>query len=213
MSRFLSIGTVKGKDAFVVERVVGKEELSRMFEYRVDLSFRAWRLQGQGHPRNQCDGWHGDARRRRRSLFQRLHHPVLLSGPGPYPGIQVGVGLPIPDTLSPWIWFLTRTSTCAIFQQKKILEVIEEIFDRVSELKSVDLKVNGETETRDYNVQYRETDFNFFSRIDGAGWPLLLLQPRRRQTQSWSLSTPRIPIPCCPGARSPLLRGTMHDAA
>ncbi|WP_418316688.1 type VI secretion system Vgr family protein [Piscinibacter sakaiensis] len=165
MSRFLSIGTVKGKDAFVVERIVGKEELSRLFEYRLDLvsehgDYKAKDILGTNATVGMELPGGVDAR-----YFNGYVTRFSFQGQVRTAAYKSGVGFKYQLTLSPWMWFLNRTSTCAIFQQKKILDVIQEIFDRVSELKSVEIKVSGESETRDYNVQYRETDFNFVNRL------------------------------------------------
>ena len=64
----------------------------------------------------------------------------------------------------PWLWFLTRTADCRIFQNKKVPDIIQKIF---KDLGSPDFKLRlyGDFATRDYCVQYRETDFNFVSRL------------------------------------------------
>jgi type VI secretion system secreted protein VgrG len=64
----------------------------------------------------------------------------------------------------PWLWFLTRTADCRIFQNQKVPDIIQKIF---TDLKFHDFKLRlyGEFEPRDYCVQYRETDFNFVSRL------------------------------------------------
>jgi type VI secretion system secreted protein VgrG len=64
----------------------------------------------------------------------------------------------------PWLWFLTRTADCRIFQSQKVPDIIQKIF---SDLKFHDfeLRLYGNYTPRDYCVQYRETDFNFVSRL------------------------------------------------
>lgn len=64
----------------------------------------------------------------------------------------------------PWLWFLTRTADCRIFQKKTVPVIIKEIF---KELGYTDIKdsLSGSYPERDYCVQYRETDFNFVSRL------------------------------------------------
>jgi type VI secretion system secreted protein VgrG len=64
----------------------------------------------------------------------------------------------------PWLWFLTRTSDCRIFQEMKVPEIIEQIFDKYDK-KAVQNRLNGTYRKREYCVQYRETDFNFVSRL------------------------------------------------
>lgn len=67
-------------------------------------------------------------------------------------------------TLVPWLWFLTRTADCRIFQEKSIPEIIKEVF---RDHGFTDFKASlGETyPKREYCVQYRETDFDFVSRM------------------------------------------------
>ncbi len=165
MSRLLQIGTVKGDGAFVVERIVGKEDISRMFEYRVDLlsehsDYKAKDILGT----NATVGVELPGSSDIRYLNGYITRFSVL-GQVRTPAFKGNVGFKYQIVMSPWIWFLTRTSTCAIFQQKKILDVIEEVLGRVAELKSLEIKGSIDTELRDYNVQYRETDFNFFSRL------------------------------------------------
>ncbi len=68
-------------------------------------------------------------------------------------------------TLSPWLWFLTRTSDCRIFQKMKAPDIIVQIFrDKGFTDFSVE-GLHGTYAEREYCVQYRETDFNFVSRL------------------------------------------------
>ncbi len=61
----------------------------------------------------------------------------------------------------PKLWLLTRTTQSRIYQQKTIPQIIKDV------LSSVDfsLEVQGDFQPRNYCVQYRETDFNFVSRL------------------------------------------------
>jgi type VI secretion system secreted protein VgrG len=65
----------------------------------------------------------------------------------------------------PWLWFLTRTTDCRIFQDKSVPEIIEQIF---KDLGFADFDISGVKGAHpkwEYCVQYRETDFNFVSRL------------------------------------------------
>ena len=64
----------------------------------------------------------------------------------------------------PWIWFLTRTSDCRVFQDKTVIDVIKEIFSQhgFSDFKD---STKHSYKPRDYCVQYQETDFAFVSRL------------------------------------------------
>ena len=67
-------------------------------------------------------------------------------------------------TVYPWLWFLTRTSDCRIFQNKSVPEIIKEVFKDFQYALFED-KTSGTYRTWEYCVQYRETDFNFISRL------------------------------------------------
>ena len=64
----------------------------------------------------------------------------------------------------PWLWFLTRTADCRIFQNKKAPDIIQAIFKDLG-FSDFSLRLHGSFVERDYCVQYRETDFNFVSRL------------------------------------------------
>jgi type VI secretion system secreted protein VgrG len=64
----------------------------------------------------------------------------------------------------PWLWFLTRTADCRIFQEMKVPDIVQKIFaDHPTN--DVKVELTGSYKTRTYCVQYRETDFNFVSRL------------------------------------------------
>jgi type VI secretion system secreted protein VgrG len=67
-------------------------------------------------------------------------------------------------TIVPWLWFLTRTSNCRIFQNKSVVDIVQKVckddgFDQI------ELRLKGNYTAWEYCVQYRETDFNFVSRL------------------------------------------------
>jgi len=66
--------------------------------------------------------------------------------------------------LRPWLWFLTRTSNCRIFQELSVPDIIKKVFEdnKFSDFK---LELSNTYKPRNYCVQYRETDFNFVSRL------------------------------------------------
>ena len=67
-------------------------------------------------------------------------------------------------TVSAWLWFLTRTADCKIFQEKTAPEIIKEVFGD-HKMAIFEDGLTGSYAKRDYCVQYRETDFAFVSRI------------------------------------------------
>jgi type VI secretion system secreted protein VgrG len=67
-------------------------------------------------------------------------------------------------TVRPWLWFLTRSANCRIFQFQSVPEIIKQVFtdQGFSDFKD---KLGASYAAREYCVQYRETDFNFVSRL------------------------------------------------
>ena len=66
-------------------------------------------------------------------------------------------------TLRPWAWLLTRSADLRIFQEMTAPDIIKEIFGEYTST-FVD-ELSGTYAARTYCVQYRETDFNFVSRL------------------------------------------------
>ena len=64
----------------------------------------------------------------------------------------------------PWLWMLTRTADCRIFQGKTVPEILAEVFSGHG-FNDFSNQLSVEYAKRDYCVQYRETDFNFVSRL------------------------------------------------
>ena len=67
-------------------------------------------------------------------------------------------------TVVPWLWFLTRTADCRVFQNMTAVQIVQEIF-REHGFTDFDDALGGQYRTRTYCVQYRETDFDFVSRL------------------------------------------------
>ena len=65
----------------------------------------------------------------------------------------------------PWLWFLTQTADCRIFQNKTVPQIIEQIFGDLGFSDFETNEIQGDHKTWEYCVQYRETDFNFVSRL------------------------------------------------
>jgi len=65
----------------------------------------------------------------------------------------------------PWLWFLTLAADCRIFQGRTVPEIFEEVAKQ-HKFSDYHLQLkNKPYPTLDYCVQYRETDFNFISRL------------------------------------------------
>jgi type VI secretion system secreted protein VgrG len=67
-------------------------------------------------------------------------------------------------TLRPWLWFLTQTADCRTFLNKTVPDIVQEVC-RQAGFTDVRLSLSGSYDPLEYCVQFRETDFNFVSRL------------------------------------------------
>ena len=76
--------------------------------------------------------------------------------------------------LVPQIWLLTHRYNCRIFQNKAVGDIITDVLDAAGvPADRYSITLQGAHETREYCVQYRETDYNFIARLmeeEGIRW-------------------------------------------
>jgi type VI secretion system secreted protein VgrG len=152
----IAITTPLGKDVLLLRGFSGSEAISQLFHFDLDLlsendSIKFQDVVGKNvtlHV-NAADG----SKRHFNGFISRFSQ-----------GAQDGRLTAYRAQFVPWLWFLTRTADCRIFQNQKAPDIIKKIF---SDLKFHDfeLRLFGAYTPRDYCVQYRETDFNFVSRL------------------------------------------------
>ena len=158
--RPFAVNTSLGEDVLVFYRMVASEQLGRLFEYELELlsersDLQAVDLLGTNMTvRMQLPKVRGGGTRYFNGFVTRFSYLGIR-------GVRYGV---YSVTLSPWLWFLTCTADCRIFQNKKVPDIIQELFE---EHGIADFKValSGEYRPWEYCVQYRETDFNFLNRL------------------------------------------------
>jgi type VI secretion system secreted protein VgrG len=161
--RMLEISTALGASAFVVQRFSGHEELGRLYEYQLELlaerdDITAEQILGT-NATVALEIEQGKGSR----YFNGYVTRFTVQGKVRTPAYKSGEGYLYMLTLSPGLWFMTRSSDSRIFSDKPIHGVIMEKLAADSLMKS-SIKAT-DTETRNYIVQYRETDFNFVSRL------------------------------------------------
>ncbi|KAI1695673.1 hypothetical protein Ddc_21099 [Ditylenchus destructor] len=74
--------------------------------------------------------------------------------------------------LKPWLWLLTRTSDCRIFQEMSVPDIVKQVFED-HPVARYEFKLLRPYRSWNYCVQYRETDFNFVARLlehEGIYW-------------------------------------------
>jgi type VI secretion system secreted protein VgrG len=161
--RMLEISTKAGTNAFVVQRFSGHEELGRLYEYQLELlsergDITAEQLLGTNATVALEIGQGLDPR-----YFNGYVTRFIVQGQVRTPAFKSNEGFLYLITLSPGLWFMTRASDSKIFSEKSIGDVIMEKLSADTLMTSTNKA--SDTETRNYIVQYRETDFNFISRL------------------------------------------------
>ena len=134
----------------------GTEEMGRLFHYDLDLVSPKEDLSLDdvlGHPASvELDLPNGGVR----YFHGYVTHFSLTGRRGGYATYTM--------QLRPWLWFLTRTADCRIFQNKTVPEILKEVF-REHGFSDFTDSLSGTYRKWEYCVQYRETDFNFVSRL------------------------------------------------
>ena len=67
-------------------------------------------------------------------------------------------------TLVPKLWLLTRSAELRIFQNLNVPDIVKKVLDEYG-ITDYELRLQGSYVKREYCVQYRETHFNFISRL------------------------------------------------
>ena len=156
MDRVMDIATPLGEDVLLFHGMRAREELGRLSEYHLDL------LSADGEI--DVDAILGknvtiklalpdDSTRYFNGYVTRFAQGELHGRYYQYTA-----------TVHPWLWFLTRTSDCRIFQEMTVPDIIKKVF---ADHGTADFKLELTSTYRKwtYCVQYRETDFNFVSRL------------------------------------------------
>ena len=156
MARLFELTTPLGKDALLFRALRGREELSRLSDFDlVALSLDRAIVPGA------LLGKDVSVKIELRSGGVRhLHGYVTRFAQGAMHGRYYQYRLRV----RPWLWFLTRTADCRIFQDKTPPEIIKEVFAD-HKVAVYEEHLTGTYLKREYCVQYRETDFAFVSRL------------------------------------------------
>jgi type VI secretion system secreted protein VgrG len=155
--RLLSADTPLGADVLLLTGFRGREELSRPFRYTLEFrseddALSPQDIVGKGvtwtvrPPDDEPRHFHGVVTRfaagRRHALGLRNYRAEVV----------------------PWPWLLTRTTDCRIFQRKDVKAILKDVFERFG-FKDYAFNLRGSYAEREYCVQYRETAFQFVSRL------------------------------------------------
>jgi type VI secretion system secreted protein VgrG len=153
--RVLTVTTPLGPNVFTLADLSGREEISRLFSFRLDLLSE----NGNDAPLDRLVG-------------QPATVELALPGGGSrfFNGIASRVSQGARGArftsyraeIVPHLWLLTRTQQSRIFANRTVPEIVRQV---LGDRSNVEMRLVGNYQARDYCVQYRESDFDFVSRL------------------------------------------------
>ena len=166
-SAFLSMTSSLGRDTLVPTRLDAEEAISTPFALRVEmLSAEA------GIDPNRLLNAPICVTLRRSSGVTRHFHGIVraFQATGTAPRQMWGYAA----EAVPKLWFLGQTEDCRVFENKTTRAIVETLFGDAG-VSDVDFRLYGDAagggKTREYTVQYNETDLAFAARLmEEEGW-------------------------------------------
>ncbi|MDH5354103.1 MAG: type VI secretion system tip protein VgrG [Gammaproteobacteria bacterium] len=154
-NRLLSISSPLGKDELLLTGFKGMESISNLFEFKIDVLSKNHALSP-----DQLIG---------KRVNLTVHDDQMTTFNGYisqfiYGEVKADNLRVYQLTMVPWLWFLSKTSNHRIFQNKSTKEIVERLFQDAG-FKDYDYKAAACTSEREYCVQYKESDFDFVSRL------------------------------------------------
>ena len=169
--RLLKLTTPLGADKLLVLGYTGSETISGLFEFTLDLAAPrnefpdVSKLIGKGATLaiNASQGGQFDVEGKRVihgiiNQFAEVGRLNVAQDPSATEYLRFSA------TLAPWLWNLTQAADCRIFQDKTVPEILEAVF-KARGFNDFRSDLTGAHAAHTYCVQYRETDFNFVSRL------------------------------------------------
>jgi len=154
--RELAIGTPLGEDVLLLVAMSGTEQLGRPFDFRLELVSEDHQIRFEDIIGQNVTVRLELSKNTTRYFNGYVSNFTQTPGRGRYAEYKA--------TVVPWLWFLTRTSDCRIFQEMTVPNIIKQVF-RDHGFSDFEDSLNGSYREWEYCVQYRETDFNFVSRL------------------------------------------------
>ncbi|ROM72880.1 type VI secretion protein ImpA [Pseudomonas brassicacearum] len=155
-NRLVQVDSPLGGDVLVLKSLEGSEELGRLFHYELDLTSENRAItfdQLLGKPMGLTLELYDGGKRYFHGIVCSCRQ---LTGHGQFAGYRV--------SLRPWFWLLTRTSDCRIFQNKTVPDIIKQVFRDLG-FSDFEDSLSASYREWEYCVQYRETSFDFVSRL------------------------------------------------
>ena len=155
-SRLAKITSPLGPDVLLLNAMGGGEELGRLFTYELQLTSLDANIdlnQLLGKPMSVSLQLADGGERHFHGIVARCSQDI---DQGQFASYQV--------VLRPWFWLLSRTSDCRIFQNLSIPQILKQVFRDLG-FSDFEDALSRPYREWEYCVQYRETSFDFVSRL------------------------------------------------
>lgn len=157
-NREFGLSTDLGEDALLIKSMVGHEELGRLPEFHLEMLSEDPDIDLEALLRKvaklRINPTEDGEPRQINGIFTR----VAMTG-------AAGRMYTYSATIHPWLWLLTKTSNCRIFQNKSAKEIITAVLQEYNENDFSATGLSANYESREFCVQYRESDFDFVARL------------------------------------------------
>ncbi|QFZ82327.1 type VI secretion system tip protein VgrG [Variovorax paradoxus] len=158
MTRIVRAHTSLGEDRLKFRSMHGSEGLSQLFEFEVDLLSPSASIDLKSVLGKPLALEILTATAQPRFLNGQVVRFSMIGREGDTPRYTV-----YRATVRPWLWYLTRSSDNKIFQNKSVVEILEEVFGDYGF--AFEKKLSNSYRQWEYCVQYNESDFAFVSRL------------------------------------------------
>ncbi|PPD31515.1 MAG: type VI secretion system tip protein VgrG [Methylomonas sp.] len=156
VDRIASVTTTLGETDLLLYRMTGTEQMSQLFEYELELLSEKNDIDLKGLLGKKITVKLTLSGRNRR-IFQGVVTRISLFG-------MMGRLYYYRATMRPKPWMLTRTSNCRIFSSMSVPDIVKKLLNEHG-YADIENKLTSTYEPREFCVQYRESDFNFISRL------------------------------------------------
>jgi type VI secretion system secreted protein VgrG len=147
------------KDTFVLMTVEGTEYVSHTFNFRVSMATEHGEIMDEDLLRKPVL-----IKLRREGKEPRLIHGIIQKTKLLGQEEEQTTVYYWEATIVPWLWFLTLEADCRHFINMTAVEIVKKVFDEHN-MRDYTFKVTGRIPKREFTVQYRESSFNFISRM------------------------------------------------
>ncbi len=155
-NRLIKIDTPLGKDVLLLRSFEGTEAISRLFKFELDLLSEQSSISF-----SDIIGTNVTIGLRQQDNSYRYLNGVISRF------VQQATDERFTfysAEMVPWLWFLTRNADSRIFQNKSVPDIVAQVFTDLG-FNDYSISLHGSYDAREYCVQYRESSFQFVSRL------------------------------------------------